>query len=175
MYLKLEKNVLELFSLFGISHSLVDPLCGTSWDKWNWGKIHRGYRTCPGTRKGLQRGYMTRLVPWDKERSLLTFPSPCGTGLVQAACLSHWDKHNLSQSACFHWDRLYLSQLFVPVGQVGHSHHPSKVSPWASLAWGSFLIKYQRGPNPILEVPYQKLLSNWSKIETKNQFLPLFQ
>jgi len=30
----------------------------------------------------------------------LTFPSPSGNSLVQAACLSHWDKHNLSQSAC---------------------------------------------------------------------------
>jgi len=38
---------------------LVDPLCWTSWDKWNWYKFHRGYRSCPGTRKGLQRGYMT--------------------------------------------------------------------------------------------------------------------
>jgi len=43
----------------GIFHGLVDPLCGTSWDKWNWDKLHRGYRACPGTRKGLQRGYMT--------------------------------------------------------------------------------------------------------------------
>ena len=41
-----------------LSHGLVDPLCGTSWDKWNWDKLHRGYRACPGTRKGLQRGYM---------------------------------------------------------------------------------------------------------------------
>ena len=40
-------------------HGLVDPLCGTSWDKWNWDKLHCGYRACPGTRKGLQRGYMT--------------------------------------------------------------------------------------------------------------------
>ena len=40
-------------------HGLVVPLCGTSWDKWNWDKLHRGYRACPGTRKGLQRGYMT--------------------------------------------------------------------------------------------------------------------
>ena len=30
----------------------------------------------------------------------MTFSSPSGTGLVQAVCLSHWGKHNLSQSAC---------------------------------------------------------------------------
>ena len=23
-------------------HGLVDPLCGTSWEKWNWDKLHRG-------------------------------------------------------------------------------------------------------------------------------------
>jgi len=40
-------------------HGLVDPLCGTSWDKWNWDKLHLGYIACPRTRKGLQRGYMT--------------------------------------------------------------------------------------------------------------------
>jgi len=28
-------------------HGLVDPLCGTSWDKWNWDKLHCGYRACP--------------------------------------------------------------------------------------------------------------------------------
>ena len=74
-------------------HGLVDPLCGTSWDKWNWDKLHRGYRTCPGTRKGLQRGYMTCPMgqgeEWDR----------FGTGSLPPG-LSHWDKHNLSQSAC---------------------------------------------------------------------------
>ena len=42
-------------------HGLAEPLCGTTWslDKWNCDKLHRGYRACPGTRKGLQRGYMT--------------------------------------------------------------------------------------------------------------------
>jgi len=82
----------------GEFHGVVVPLCGTSWDKLDWDRFHRGHRACPATRTGLQRGYMT--CPWDKDRSLLTFPSPSGTGLVQAACLSHWDKHSLSQSAC---------------------------------------------------------------------------
>jgi len=40
-------------------HGLADPLCGTSWDTWNWDKLHLGYRACPGTRKSLSR---------DKER-----------------------------------------------------------------------------------------------------------
>jgi len=30
-------------------HGLVDPLCESSWDKWNRDKLHRGYRACPGT------------------------------------------------------------------------------------------------------------------------------
>jgi len=79
-------------------HGLVVSLCGTGCDKLDWDRFHRGHRACPATRTGLQRGYMT--CPWDRDMSLLTFPSPSGTGLVQAACLSHWDKHNLSQSVC---------------------------------------------------------------------------
>jgi len=99
----------------GNFHGLVVALCWTSWDKLDWDRFHHGHRASLATRTGLQRGYMT--CPWDEDRSLLTFPSPSGTGLVQAACLSHWDKHNLPQSACptgtgcaclsglSHWDR----------------------------------------------------------------------
>ena len=128
---------------------------------------------CHGTRKGLHRGYMTCAIIGHKESSLLTSPSSNGSGLVQPACLSHWDKHNLFQYACptgtgcacptvvlvplgqaqpvpiylSHWDRLCLSKLLAPVGQVWYRHHPSKVCPSPML--GSFLIKNQRGPNQI--------------------------
>jgi len=37
-------------------HGLVDPLCGTSWDKWNWDKLHRVYRACPGQEKASSVG-----------------------------------------------------------------------------------------------------------------------
>ena len=71
---------------------------GTGSDRFDWDRFHRGYRACPATGTSLQRGLMT--CPWDRDRSLLTFPCHSGTGLVRAACLSHWDKHNLSQSTC---------------------------------------------------------------------------
>ena len=67
-------------------HGLVVPLCGTSWDKLDWDRFHRGHRACPATRRGLQRRYMT--CPWDKDRPLLTFPSPSGTGLEQATSVA---------------------------------------------------------------------------------------
>jgi len=108
-------------------HGLVDPLCGTSWDKWNWDKLHRGYRACPGTRKGLQRGYMTcpmgqGEVSFDLSQSHLGQAVLVSLGQAQLVpiCLSHWD-------------RLCLSQWLVPVGQARYRHHPSKVSPWPSL------------------------------------------
>jgi len=147
-------------------HCRAVTLCGTKWDKLDSDRFHHGHRACPATRKDLQRGYMT--CPWDKERSLLTFPSPSGTGLRQAQPVP------LTQAQpvpiCLsHWDRLCLSQWLVPVGQVWYRHHPSKAGPWPSL--GSFLIKNQRGPNRIPEIPYQKSVSNWSKIETKNRFV----
>jgi len=72
--------------------------------------------------------------------------------------LSHWDKHSLSQSACPTGTGC-ACQWLLPVGQVWNRHH-------------SFLIKNQRGPNRIPEIPYQKSVSNWSKIETKNRFFP---
>jgi len=96
------------------------------------------------------------LVSWHKERSLLTSPSSNGTGLVQTACLSHWDKHNLFQYACHTGTgctcptgtsttrttdnllvplgQVVLAQLVVPVGQVWYSHHPSKVGPMTMSA-----------------------------------------
>ena len=103
-------------------HVLVDPLCGTSWDKWNWYKLHRGYRACPGTRKGLQRGYMTcpmgqGEVYFDLSQSQLGQAVLVPLGQAQVPiCLSHWD-------------RLCLSQWLVPMGQARYKHHPSKVSP----------------------------------------------
>jgi len=80
-------------------HGRVDPLCGTSWDKWNWDKLHRGYRACPGTRKDLQRGYMTcpmgqGEVSFDLSQSQCLSQSACPTG-AGCACpngLSQWDK-----------------------------------------------------------------------------------
>jgi len=90
---------MQLFkSPMGRVHGLVVPLCRSGWDRLDWDRFHRGYRACPATGTGLQHGCIT--CPRDRDRSLLTFPGPSGTGLVQAACLSHWDKHNLS-----HWDR----------------------------------------------------------------------
>ena len=32
----------KLFSIVYEVHGLVDPLCGTSWDKWNWDELNRG-------------------------------------------------------------------------------------------------------------------------------------
>ena len=49
-----------------------------------------GMELVPG--QGKASSVCTWLVPWDKERSLLTFPSPSWNKL----CLSHWDKHSLS-------------------------------------------------------------------------------
>jgi len=144
-------------------HGLVDPLCGTSWDKWNWDKLHRGYGACPGTRKSLQRGYMTcpmgqGEVSFDLSQSQLgqAVLVPLGQAQLVPICLSHWD-------------RLCLSQWLVPVGQDRYRHHPSKVSPWPR--WGSFLIKNSKDPNRISEIPYQKSVSNWSKILTKNRIV----
>ena len=95
-----------------IVHGLVDPLCGTSWDKWNWYKLHRGYRAWPGTRKGLQCGYMTcpmgqGEVSFDLSQSQLGQAVLVPLGHVQLVpiCLSHWD-------------RLFLSQWLVSVGQA---------------------------------------------------------
>jgi len=107
----------------GIFHGLVDPLCGTSWDNWNWNKLHRGYRVCPGTMKGLQRGYMTcpmgqGEVSFDLFQSQLgqAVLVPLGQARHVPICLSHCD-------------RLCLSQCLVPVGQARYRHHPPKVSP----------------------------------------------
>jgi len=40
-----------------IFHGLVGSLYGTGWDRLDWDRLHRGYRSCPGTGTGLQRGY----------------------------------------------------------------------------------------------------------------------
>ena len=127
-----------------ILHGLVVPLCGTSWDKLDWDRFHRGHRACPATRRGLQRGYMT--CPWDKDRPLLTCPSPSGTGLGQAQPVP-LGQAQLVPICLSHWDRLCLSQWLLPVGKVWYRHH-------------LFLIKNQRGPNRILEIPYQTSVSN---------------
>jgi len=83
----------------GKVHGLVDPLCGTSWDEWNWDKLHRGYRACPGTRKGLQRGDMT--CPMARRGLFWPFPVPIGTS---CACPTG------TSCAC--------TYLPVPLGQV---------------------------------------------------------
>jgi len=142
-----------------IFHGLADPLCGTSWDKWNWDKLHRGYRACPGQGKASSVGIW--LVPWDKERSLFTFTSPSRTGLVQIACLSHWDKHNLSQSACptgtdcacpsclSQWDRFSTgTTLPKSVLDLVSGHSLSKTKG-VQIEFRKFLIKncYQIGQN----------------------------
>ena len=69
-------------------------------------------------------------------------------------------------------NKIFGMKLLVPAGQVWYRHNSSKVGPWPSL--GSFLINNHRGPNRISEIPYQKSLSKWSKIETKNLLFPLF-
>jgi len=56
----------------------------------------------------------------------LTSPSPNGTGLVQSAYLSHWDKHNQFQyscptgtgCACPTGTSTTCANLLVPLGQV---------------------------------------------------------
>ena len=128
----------------GTLHGLVVPLRATSWDKLDWDRFHRGHRACPATRTGLQRGYMTGLF----------WPFPVRVGQVwDKHNLSHWDKHSLSQSACPTGTGTGCVQWLVPVGQVWYTQHPSKAGPWPSL--GSFLIKNQRGPSRIPEIPYQ--------------------
>ena len=139
-------------------HGLVDPLCGTSWHKWNRYKLHRGIE----------------LVPWHKERP----PS-----LVYDLC--HGTRRGLFWPLldpmekvwyCASWTNTTCSNMLVPLGQVVFVPlaqaqpvpiclwHWDKVSPWPIL--GSFLIKNQRGHVRISEIPYQKSLSNLSKIET---------
>jgi hypothetical protein len=152
-------------------HGLVDPLCGTSWDKWNWDNFHRGYRACPGTRKGLHRGYMTcpigqeevsfdlSLSQWDRFGTG-SLPVPLGQAQPVPIFLSHWD-------------RLCLSQLLVAVGQVWYRHRPSKVGPWPRLR--SFLIKNQRGPNRISEFLIKNRYQIGQKLRLKIDFFSLFQ
>jgi len=115
-------HYLQFTTLF---HGLVVPLCGTSWDKLDWDRFHHGHRACPATRTGLQCGYMTCL--WDKDRSLLSFPSPSRTGLGQAQPVPLGQAQSVP--ICLsHWDRLCLSQWLVPVGQAWYRHHPSKAA-----------------------------------------------
>ena len=98
-----------------------------------------------------------------------TQPVPICFSHWDRLCLSHWDKHNLCQSACPTGTGCACPVVF-PVGQVWYRHHPSKVGPWPILR--PFLIKNRRGPNQISDISYQKSLSNWSKIETKNWYWP---
>ena len=106
------------------------PCRPTLWDKL--GQVELGQppsrvKSLSGTRKGLQRGYMTcpmgqGEVSFDLSQYQLgqAVRVPLGQALGQAQlvpiCLSHWD-------------RLCLSQWLVPVGQARYRHHPSKVSP----------------------------------------------
>jgi len=116
-------------------------------------KLHRGYRVGPRTRKGLQRGYM---IPWDKERSLLTFPSSSGTGLVQASlpvplgqaqpvpiCLSHWGRFCLSQLLS-QWDRFgtgFTLRVFQSRSLTKFSIIPSQKSKGSCLNFRYSLSK----------------------------------
>jgi len=84
---------------FKENHGLVDPLCGTSWDKWNWDKLHRGYGAFPGTRKGLQRGYMT---------------CPMGQGKVSFDL----SQSQLGQAVLVPLGQAQLVPICVPLGQV---------------------------------------------------------
>jgi len=110
--------------------------------------------------------------PWDRDRSLLTFPSPTGTGLVQVACLSpwdkhnlfQWDKHNLSQSAFSHWYKSCLSQWYrfgtgttlpkLALHQVS-GHSLSKTQRCPNWIW-KFIIKNhsQFGPKSRLTIDF---------------------
>ena len=84
-------------------YGLVVPLCGTSWDKVDWDRFHRGHRACPATRTGLQRVYMTcpqvsfdlSQSQWDRfgTGSVLV---PLGQAQPVPMCLSHWDRLCLS-------------------------------------------------------------------------------
>ena len=151
-------------------HGLVDPLCGTSWHKWNRYKLHRGIE----------------LVPWHRERPPSWVYDLChGTrrGLFWPL-LDPMEQVWYSQRACASGTNTTCSNMLVPLGQVvlvppAQAQpvpiclcHRDKVGQWPIL--GSFLIKNQRGPNRISEIPYQKSLSNWSKIETKNRYFPTF-
>jgi len=168
-------------------HGLVVLLCGTGWDKLDWDRFHRGHRAChgPATRTGLQRGYMT--CPRDRDRSLSSFDlsqsqwdriwyrqrvcptgtsTTCrlasGTSTGQAhMSIGKWDKHKLSQSACPTGTGCVCPSgtglVKVPPFQSRHSTK-FRVIPYQKTK--GFLIKFG--------IPYQKLVSNCSKIETKN-------
>jgi len=129
------------------------------------------YRIC-AMAQGMASIVGIWLVPWHKERFLLTSPRP--NGLEQV-----W----YSQPACASGTSTTCSNILVPLGQVVlvpqaqalpvpiYLCHRDQV-PGPIL--GSSLIKNQRGPNRISEIPYQKSVSNRSKIETKNRFFSLF-
>jgi len=101
--------------------------------------------------------------PWDRDRSLLTFPCPSGTDLVQAACLSHWEKHNL-----FHWDRHSSCPTFACPSGTGLV----QVLPFQSWHLTKFkVVPYQTTKGVLIE--FQKFLIKNLKlsiIETKIRF-----
>ena len=81
-----------------------------------------GVELVPGQGKASSVGVW--LVPWDKERCLLTFHSTSWDKL----CLSHWDKH---------WDKHSLSQSVCPTG-TGCAC-PSGLSQWDKPGTGTTL------------------------------------
>jgi len=172
-------------------HGLVHPLCGTSWHKWNRYKLHGGielvpwhkerppswvYDLCHGTRRGL---LWPLLVPmgqvWYSQPACPTGTNTTCTNMLvplKQVVLVPLGQAQPVPICLSHWDRLCLSQLLVPVGQVWYRHHPSKVSPWPIL--GSFLIKNQRGPNHISEIPYQNRYQIGPKSRLKIDIFSLF-
>jgi len=138
-------NLVRKSKIFAHLHGLVDPLCGTSWHKWNRYKLHRGIELVPWHKErppswvyDLCRGlFWPLLVPMGQ----VWYNQPaCPTG-TNATCsnilvpLGQVVLVPLGQAQpvpiCLsHWDRLCLSQWLVPVGQVWYRHHPSKVGPW---------------------------------------------
>jgi len=160
-------------------------------DRWNRYKVHRGielvswhkerppslvYDLCHDTRRGL---FWPLLVPmgqvWHSQPACPTGTNTTCSNMfvpLEPVVLVPLGQVQPVPIRLSHWERLSLSQLLVPVGQVWYRRHPSKVGSWPIL--GSFLIKNRRGPNWIWEISYQKSLSNSCKIETKNRYFFTF-
>ena len=84
---------------------------------------------------------------------------------------SQWDRFGTSRT-CPTGTSTACPNLLVPLGQVVlvPVASPSGTGLVQAPLISCQKLKNQGGPNRIREIPYQKSVSNWSKIETKNRF-----
>jgi len=132
-------------------HVLLDPPFGTSWHKWNRYKLHRGIE----------------LVPWHKE-----WPPSCVYYLCHATrrglfrpVLDPREQVWYSQLACASRTSTTYSNMLVLLGQVVLVPQAQAQLVPICLCHRdqvpeSSLIKNQRGPNRISEIPYQNSVKN---------------